>query len=482
MAQYNLVLISKKDSLEQFFKGNAGQFLLDLPKSLTEEGNGSISVFASPWNSSRAVLIVTGDDGSALQKASAAIAANDFLTISDGNRANITEVSDPLSKVQWQIDYELGDLLNEEDLYIGKLGKYFVEVPFYIPGDIQINPESYFELYFRHSQLINYLQSSITIALNDKVIGTIRFSDQSSSNGLARIILPPNSVRPLKNKLELTFTIVPQDICADERSGNYWISIFRDSYLHLPPVLDAISTTDDYYLGGLLNAFLEDNSLSNLIFIANPNDQTSWKYSSKIAYELGAFSTANMMLPSALFPDSFKDRPIEKDTIMVGQTNNLPFSSGINDMLPLPFRSDGFIDKVPIDGIQFEFNNNQSFGVLEILTVANTSNNVLCVMGNSPEGLDFAFTAAQSRIVNKQGDLKNVEIIDRENISHTFLIGQKSQIINGDQLVQANWFDRLFELAINRIAVYLLIGSILTTLIFSIWALRNGSVKEKEKK
>lgn len=480
LAEYNLILIGKKDSLEQFFDGNSDQFLYDLRNSLTEHGNGSISVFASPWNSSRAVLIITGDDGTALQKASAAIAANDFLTTTDGNRANITEISDSISKVQWQIDHELGDLINEEGLYIGRLGKSTVEIPFYIPGDIQINPESYLELYYRHSQLINYLQSSITITLNDKVIGTIRFSDQSSSDGLARIILPPNSVRPLKNKLELTFTIVPQDMCADERSGNYWISIFRDSYLHLPPVLDEYSTTNEYYLGGLLNAFLGDNSLSNLIFVANSNDQPSWKYASKIAYELGAFSTANMMLPSALFPDTFKNMPIEKDTIMIGQTNELPFSSGINNALPLVFRSDGNIDEILNDGIQFEFNNDQSFGILEMLTVGNGSNNVLCVLGNSPEGLNFAFTAAKNRIVNEQGDLKNIEIIDQGNISHTFLIEQKFQIINEDELKQANWFDRLFELSTNRIAIYLLIGSILITAIFSIWALRNGSEKGKE--
>lgn len=100
---------------------------------------------------------------------------------------------------------------------------------------------------------------------------------------------------------------------------------------------------------------------------------------------------------------------------------------------------------------------------------------MLCVLGNSPEGLDFAHTAAQNRIVNQQGDLKNIEIIDQENISHTFLIEQKSLIIDENQLTQANWFDRLFELSTNRIAVYLLIGSILITLIFSTWALHNGS-------
>jgi hypothetical protein len=184
----------------------------------------------SPWNPARALLLVSGESTNGLQKAGASLAAADFLPYGSEQAAVISQLTG--GSTQTPIDLTLASLQDENNLLVEKLGESSYVIPFNMPADANISPEAYIELYFRHSQLIDYLQSSLTISINGIKIGSIRFSDQSAENGLARIILPPGIIRSLKNTLEITASVVPQDICADERSGNFWISLLGDSYLH----------------------------------------------------------------------------------------------------------------------------------------------------------------------------------------------------------------------------------------------------------
>ena len=475
---YHLIFIGKMDALNNFFEKRMEGIVFEPSKISDNPDSGFLSIQTSPWNPGRAVMIVTGDDGESLLKASAVVAAEDFLPFSDGNQAVILQLSDSSSQIQFQIDHEFGELVNEEELHVEKLGETTVEIPFYLPGDTQITPESFIELYFRHSQLINYLQSSLNVSINEKMIGTIRFSDQSAENGLARIILPPDIIRPLKNTLKITFTIYPKDICADERSGNYWISIFKDSYLHLPPMLDVPTELINYYLNDLPNAFLHDNSLSQLVFVANQGDLQSWKYASDTVFNLGKFLDSSIMRPSAQFAASFEEKP-EKDYILIGRTNDIPFSSGVNESLPIPMKEDGFIDEILMDGIQFRINSNKHFGILEIARMMDSHSLVLSILGNSEKGLDAAFDSAQNRIFMQEGTSANVEIIDEEGISHPIFI-EKKLPANGEQKPQLGWFESILNLNAGNFPIYLLAAAVLITFIFIIWTVRTSSKTSKK--
>jgi len=372
---YNMIFIGRQNILDNFLE----EHLLELPFSLPfDHDNGVLAIQASSWNASRAVMFVTGKNEESLQKASAVIAAGDLLPFSNGNQAEIVDLSDPSTLTQLQVDYSLGEMVGEEELHINKLGKTVIQVPFHIPGNVQVNPDSFIELYFRHSQLINYLQSGLTISINGKLVGTIRFGDHSAETGLTRIVLPPNTIHPLKNELEFTFTIIPQDICADERSNNFWISVFKDSYLHLPPTLDKPSnqgTTN--YLSDLLSTFLYDNSLKNLVFVLSRNDLQSWRYASDMSLIFGTYTKANILLPSVQFPETLNGNLEEKEYILIGLSDHIPFSSGINELLPLSFNQDGTINDIFLQGIQFKIHPDQQFGVLEVTGFSDSSAKVL---------------------------------------------------------------------------------------------------------
>ncbi|NMC30318.1 MAG: cellulose biosynthesis cyclic di-GMP-binding regulatory protein BcsB [Pelolinea sp.] len=475
----HLIVIGKTDELAEFFqKKMDNPELLSLLES-SPAGNGLLSLQVSPWNSGRALLLVTGENGEALRKASAVIAANDFLPYANGNTAIIQNIIDPSEKAQFQVDVPLSDL-TQESLAMNTLGETTIRIPFDVPGDTQISSEAFLELYFRHSQLINYLQSNLTVSLNGKMVSNIRFSDTSAQDGLARIIFPPDTIRPLKNILEFTFNIASQDVCADERSGNYWISIFKESYLHLPPVLEISQEQTSYTLKDIPDALLNDHTLSTLTFLADQNDPESWKYASRLAFELGTFTRSDIVQPNAVFAGTAEGLQ-GKTTLAIGMTSEIPFSSGINAALPLPFKEDGSIQDTTLNGIQFQMQADQPFGVLEITSQSDDQSLLFSILGNSTDGLQSAFQTAQTRLLHEDGPSANVEIIDNSNISHSYYI-KPSLPAAGNEETRENWLQRMISPTAEKTVIYLLVGCTLLTAAFILWIIADNARAKKKSK
>ena len=477
-SDHHLILIGKTELLRSFFNEKMSESDFDPILKTGQSGNGILSMQVSPWNAGRAVLLVTGVNGEALRKASAVIASNDFLPSTDSRTAIISEISDSASQNQLQVDIYLGELTQEE-LLVNSLGETTVTIPFNIPADTEISPEAFIELYFRHSQLLNYLQSTLTVSINGKMVSNIRFSDASAQNGLSRIIFPPDSIHPLMNTLAFTFNITAQDVCADERSGDYWISIFKESYLHLPPSLDITEEKAPLILGDLPGILFGNQALSSLVFTADRTDQQSWKFASTIAFSLGSFTNSPILQPSALFTESLQSDSFDGPTILVGKTSSLPFTADLNSMLPLALEANGAIKAIPLDEIQFQFQEQQSFGLLEITRHPDTQAASLFIMGNNETGLQSAFQALQNRLINNDGAYANVEIIDGGMESHAYYLEQPSLQDEEEQL-QENWLQRILNMQIENTNTYLLIGMIIITMCFALWFIAD-STKAKKK-
>ena len=466
LADYHLIFIGKQAGFEDFFVEEMPQINLKISQNADD---GIVQLAGSGWNTGRAVLLVTGVNEQALRKASASIAAEDWLPYSDSNLAVITEVTDALSSTQFEIDQELGSLSGDKDLLLEEIGEETVELSFNIPGDTQISSEAYIELYFRHSQLIDYLQSSLTVSINGNKIGSVRFSDQSAENGLARILLPADSIQPLKNELEITYTIVPQDICADERSGNFWVSIYEDSYLHLPPVMEETALQTRTYLDDLPAALLNNHSLSSLVFTAENGDWQSWKYAAELVFNLGTMSGTDVFQPSARFTGAGFAQETSKSYILIGQTSDLPFSSGMNDILPLPFADDGSADLLPLGGIQFALDQTQPIGVLEVVKAPDSGALNYCIFGNSDAGLAAAFKMVKADLTEPVQETANVNLIEGEGNSHYFLVEPKVSAVEDEGEVQMKWYQRILGTNMERMNAILLLGSVLVTVIFVVW-------------
>ena len=462
LADHQLVFIGLATDLEDFLTAEMPE--IELAK-VDDPDTGIVQLARSGWNDGRAVLLVTGANEQALSKASASIAAQDWLPFADASKAFISEVSDTLSAQQFEIDQELGSLSGDSDLMVEAIGEQTVDLVFNIPADTQISSEAYIELYFRHSQLIDYLQSSLSVSVNGSKVGSVRFSDQSAENGLSRILLPANVLQPLKNELKITYTIVPQDICADERSGNYWVSVYEDSYLHLAPIMDEAHVQTRTYLNDLPDALLGSHAFSNLVLMASEGDWQSWRYAVDFAFNLGMKSASDVFMPMVEFTgDGIKEDGLAY--ILIGRTDDVPFSTGLNEQLPLPFLEDGSADLLPLGGVQFEMDATQSLGFLELVDVVSSGTLVYAILGNSQTGLTAAVEKAVHDLSEPVTETANVDMIEKESYSHYFLVEPKTIAVEGEPQVQLKWYQVILGANMEKMDAYLLLGSLLLTVVF----------------
>ena len=466
LAEAHLILIGPLEAWRSYLAGSGlSADALQIPADAGME-DGLLVLQASPWNPNRALLLVSGENAAGLQKASASLASVDFLPYANGQAAVVSQLAKDTA--QTVIDVSLASLQTSDNLLVEQLGDTTFNIPFNMPADANISPEAYIEVYFRHSQLIDYLQSSLTISLNGTKIGSIRFSDQSAENGLARIILPPDIIRPLQNTLEITTSIVPQDLCADERSGNFWVSVLGDSYLHLPPVLEEGGTqTGDLYLSDFPQALLTDENLSTLTFVAAADDWQNWLYAADLAYRLGVFTASGPLQPSAAFladdPQSLGGQSI----LLIGSSAEIS-ASAWNAVLPLPFEADGLLPSLSFEGVQFQTADEQDLGELQITRQSESGAPLFSLTGSSPAGLNAAMAAAGKGLTDELSSAANVTVIDGEQNGHNLLI-EKPVSAAVDEGAAPKWYERLLGKNMEKANFYLLAGSLVLTVLYILW-------------
>ena len=475
LAEAHLILIGPLEAWRSYLAGSGlAADALQTPVDTGTE-DGLLVLQPSPWNPSRALLLVSGENEVGLQKASASLASVDFLPYANGQTAVVSQLAK--DSAQTVIDLSVASLRADENLLVEQLGDTTFTIPFDMPADADISPEAYIEVYFRHSQLIDYLQSSLTVSINGNKIGSIRFSDQSAENGLARIILPPDIIRPLQNTLEITTSIVPQDLCADERSGNFWVSVLGDSYLHLPPVLEeGGSQAGDLYLNDFPQALLTDENLSTLTFVAAADDWQNWLYAADLAYRLGAFTASGPLQPSAAFLDADLADLSGQSILLIGSSAEIG-ASAWNDNLPLPFEANGILPSLSFEGVQFQTADEQDLGELQITRQSESGAPLFSVTGSSAAGLNAAVAAARQGLTDKLSSSANVTVIDGEGNGHDLLI-EKPVSAAVDESAAPKWYERLLGKNMEKANFYLLAASLVLTALYILWM---AAAKPKQK-
>jgi len=484
LKDYHLILIGLKNDIVDVLGENAADFEQAATIASEEQDTGLVWYGLSPRNSGRTLMVITGENDQALVKASAVIASDDWVPFSDENLAAISDISAAMAvEDQLKVDYVLGEInAGSNSMHIEELGVTTVKIPFQIPGDVQVTPESYLELYFRHSQMLNYLRSGLSVSINGRKIGTIRFSDNSAENGLARIILPPNIIHPHNNELEITFTLTGQDICADQRSGDYWITIFNESYLHLPPDL----TVDAKIRGTNFNntpwAFLQDESMSDLIFTAAEKNLDAWRYAADLAFTFGSFTNAGILAPSAMTMETYLENPTNGSAILVGMIDEIPAGAAINSLLPVPFSGTAVIDTLTVNGTQFNVDKEDNFGILEIGFDRESGQNVLFILGNTEKGLERAVGSMREIFYSENKPSSNVRIIDQQEHIYDFQVEQAYTDEGAKSAPSGGWLAQLMAVNVNQAAFYLLGVVGLITIIFVSWTIATNRKQRKNRK
>lgn len=396
----HLILIGKSSSLP-----NLNELKLPMPvvdgKFQSTENNvdaGIIQMVDSPWSSGpHVVLLLSADTDKGVIQAAQAISTgvlrpNRFENLSIVEQVNVGEMSNfqPVDRTLAELGYSVTTFENR--------GFNSEEYVFNIPHGMTISSNSYFDLIYGHSAVLDYDNSQITVSINDQPIGSVRMTDESSKlpTNQIRFTIPLSVVKSGDNFLNISANMVSINECAPEDSQGLWTNIWPESNLHLPLLTISSNPLTLQDLSIYPAPFSNDPFLSTTAFIVERNNYESWANAVKIASLLGWQTTGSMVALSAFYGDEIPTSALSNyNLLIVGRPSQLPIITEINPILPAPFdigndiadESKGFqvIYRIPPDS---------PMGYIEILQSPwNTNNVILGILGNTYQGVDWATNA-----------------------------------------------------------------------------------------
>jgi uncharacterized repeat protein (TIGR01451 family) len=370
------------------------------------EGDGIVQEIISPWDSNRAILIVAGLNDQAVYKASQALSSATEFPGMSGPVALVSQVRAPApSPTELLVtDLTFADLGYGNRTISGGSGQS-IGYTFFLPASWRLTDDSYVELSFRHSQLIDYEASSLTVLLNNELLASIPLTEESTHKGTLRVKLLASTAAPgQNNRLALRVDLSPLDVCSGN-SADLWLTVSRDSYLHLDhQEQDRQRLNLDHYP----YPFNADPYLSDvLITLPAGFRPADWQMALRLAAALG-----NAAGGSALAPMVTLDHPEAVDAlsdyhvIALGRPSANPWIERVNAQLPQPFRP-GF-DEIEqrIDDVVFRLPPGLSLGFIQLIPSPwNEARAFLAITGTNDESVEEALDVLIYQLWTLDGDL-----------------------------------------------------------------------------
>lgn len=427
MSTANVILLGNHAALEPaLIEMGLESRVSEILASVNDE-DGLFYLDASPWNSSRALAIVTGKNDASVLKAASALGSNHVTPFLENRYALIKDVKPQSAGRQFQVDQTLTDLGSQDVIQFRDLQETHFSLPFEIPQGVSLNPEGYFEMHIKHSQLLDYLRSSITVSINDIFIGNVRLSDNTNENGDARFMLPPNVISSSSNILDIKVNLVSLDVCGDPRGGEYWASIFGDSYLHLPHAEETGIDNRATSLSDFPHPFSDDLNLANTTFVLEQSDMPAWIIAADLAFAFGRLSHSEMHVPYVKYPESISQNSLSGNTIVIGLSESAAYATGINESLPLAFDANGNWVSSELSGVSFQFPQNQNLGYLELTRLAGNDGNLISISGNSQTGMENAARVLLAGSNGNQLKRMNIAAITEDGTVYGYFIQAPSR-------------------------------------------------------
>ncbi len=365
--------------------------------------DGLIEMIISPWSNSHVALVISSNTDQGIIKAAQAVSngvirsnlSDDFAVI---EQVNLTSKSNLQA-----VNRTLADLGYEGRTFDNR-GFNAAYYDFNIPVGMSVSPESYFEMVYGHSALVDYDSSQIVIILNNQPIGSIRMSDATADQptNKVKVMIPPSIIRPGINYLVVQVYLVPLDECVPPDIQGLWVNIWPESTLHLPHIVAPVSPFSLQELADFPDPFTYSPFLENTAFVLERNDLESWRNALQIAAYLGWQSRGSVAAFSAFYGDEFPEPERSIYNLLIfGRPSQMNIMSEINDSLPVPF---AIGSDIASEGNNFQVTYrippDSPMGYLEIIQSPwNPANVLLAVLGNTTQGVNWATSALMDNSV-----------------------------------------------------------------------------------
>ncbi len=386
--------------------------------------DGRLQLAVSPWNGTRAVLIISGDSDMGVVKAAQALSYNNIQTGARSDLAVVAEVGAASQSPDQQAVLSLPVKTHTfADLGYGVItltgaGSMDSFFKFVIPPGMVADNDSYLDLTFDNSPAADLTASDLSVYINGKAIGGAVLSPQTTSVTTQRLRIPLTVLLPGANQLRIQATLVPLTLCSSPGNSNLWLTILPESVLSLPLKQAPVVVSADRDLAKYPYPFANQPTLSNLAFVLPKDDFVLWNQAAQIAYGIGHGASGAIFDLAVAYDGELSDSiRQDRDLIVLGLPTNLKFVKDVLASLPAPFVPGSNIAVISGQQVSYRFPPDMSLGYLELLPSPwSPDHTVLLVSGTNASGINFAGSALANPL--QLPALKgNLAIIDGEKIT-----------------------------------------------------------------
>lgn len=353
--------------------------------------DGVLQLALSPWNSSKVILLVSGNSLEALSKAAHALSTGDILIYQEPETAYVSSVQFLPSDIPVVEQFILEDLGYASQTLDGP-GNVSEEFLFYVSKSQIVSTDAYIELIYNHSGLGDYTSSVFSLYLNGNIFFTRVLSEETEQVTKLQVRIPPGLLRYGENILELEVDLQALPGCDEAAVLKPWFTISNQSLFFIPASQNEVSRTLLRDLKFYPELFTISSDLSELTFVVSPSNIETWQTAAQLAYTLGESAQPGISNVKVAYGDAVsEDTKLNQSMIIIGKPSDLPFISEINESLPAPFDLETNIASEKQLMISYRIPKGQNVGYLELLqSPFNAEKTILFVSGNTNEGVQLA--------------------------------------------------------------------------------------------
>jgi uncharacterized repeat protein (TIGR01451 family) len=387
------------------------------------EQDGIVQELVSPWDQTRAILVVTGLSDAAVGKASQAMSSESHFPGMRGTSALVREVHalPEISEKPPAPQLTFADLGYDDAL----LESYSEEANYYfdIPVSWVLTQKAYLDLHFSHSRLLDYGDSSLSVLFNDEPLATISLSDETSLNGTLRVGLSSAKARPGKaNKISIQAQLRLFDECAHV---DRWLLVSNTSLLYLDHAEQDMRSLDlDFYP----RPFDRRADMADVLFVLPAEPQVAeWEVALQLAAALGGAAGGTDLAPAVLLGEQALPEQELSDyhLIAMGRPSRNAVLRRVNAQLPQPFRPGSDEIEQQIDEVVFRLPPGLSLGFVQLIPSPwNETRALLAVTGTTDESVKWAVDTLTGRARQVNGNL----VLISEDQIHTL---DTHQLVSG---------------------------------------------------
>jgi uncharacterized repeat protein (TIGR01451 family) len=356
------------------------------------EGDGLVQEIVSPWSSGHAAIVVTGLDETALLKAAQALSADaDF----PGMWGDYVIVQATRS-ISGSVPVSFEDISFASQGYSNRslsvFHREYFDHYFDVPPGWNLSDNAYLALHIAHGIALDDVQATLEVELNDVPIGSARLDEASAYTRWITFPLPTAASRPGSNWMRLQISADAESECRFITSDRYWLTVYADSFLHLPRQTTGLMLNLDNFP----YSFRNHPGLEDVVFLL-PEHPSLAEIEGvlRLALQLGRIAGGDAFWPQVVLGRQPDAEPwAGYQLIVIGLPTCNHYITAVNSDLPQPFRPGTNEILQVVDRVVYRLPPDVSLGYVQALPSPWDEGRVMLVVtGTTAEGVVWALTS-----------------------------------------------------------------------------------------